>query len=346
MIRLSQKAVQSEILHLIARHGPIGISDIGTLLKKEISRPTLSRYMKELRTHDLIETQGVARAITYIITRKGIRAYDLDLAVYNIDDNGKALSFFNHNLFESCEEAFSDEELQQLSEATNRYHSWKAQTPNTYQALAYERCAIEFAWKSSKIEGNTYSLLETEALIKNKLEATGKPHDDATMILNQKKVFDLILENTFLDLLSVATITDMHKLLVLELGIPHDLRIAKVGITGTNYTPLQLQSQIREALLCLFALVKKNNNVFQSALLLLAGIAYIQPFADGNKRTSRHMANAFLYKNGMPPVAWRTVDEVEYKKCVIAFYELGNIRPLARLWIENYVETTNTFFTS
>lgn len=56
------------------------------------------------------------------------------------------------------------------------------------------------------------------------------------------------------------------------------------------------------------------------------------------------MANAILHKNNMPPVAWRTVNEVEYKKCIIAFYELGNIRPLALLWLKNYIETTEVFF--
>jgi len=164
------------------------------------------------------------------------------------------------------------------------------------------------------------------------------------MILNQKNVFDLIMSNSFPDLFSTQTITDMHKMLVKDLGIPFDLRVAQIGITGTNYTPLQFQSQIREALEKLFAFTEKSSDPFQSALILLAGIAYIQPFADGNKRTSRHMANAVLHKNNMPPVTWRIVDEVAYKKCVIAFYELGNIRPLALLWLENYIETTKTFF--
>ncbi|MBI5798321.1 MAG: Fic family protein, partial [Candidatus Yonathbacteria bacterium] len=327
-------------------HGPIGIAEIKRRIIGNTPHTTLSRYLKELRDTGLITASGSARAVKYSVTQGAIRAYDFDLDVYESSDVATAQTIFNHDLFTSCETVFTNEELKKIVDTTEQYHVWKEKTPPEYQKLAYERCAIEFAWKSSQIEGNTYSLLETEALIKNKVEAKGKPHDDATMILNQKNVFDLIVGGTFTDLFSVQTITDMHKMLVADLGIPYDLRIAHVGITGTNYTPLQFQSQIREALERLLALVQKIDDPFQSALILLAGIAYIQPFADGNKRTSRHMANALLYKNNMPPVAWRMVDEVEYKKCVIAFYELGNIRPLALLWLENYIETTRAFFTA
>jgi len=345
MVRLSKIKQESQILYAISQHGPIGISEINKRLGENTPHTTLSRYIKELRDNSLIAALGSGRAVKYAITQGAIRAYDFDLSVYNSSDIATSQTLFNHNLFNSCESVFTDEELKKINEITAQYRAWKEKTPPEYQKLAYERCAIEFAWKSSQIEGNTYSLLETEALIKNKIEAKGKPHDDATMIINQKKVFDLITAGTFTDIFSVQTITDMHKMLIADLGIPHDLRIAHVGITGTNYIPLQFQSQIREALERLLALVQKTDDSFQSALILLAGIAYIQPFADGNKRTSRHMANALLYKNNMPPVAWRMVDEVEYKKCVIAFYELGNIRPLALLWLENYIETTRAFFT-
>ncbi|MEK7128920.1 MAG: Fic family protein [Patescibacteria group bacterium] len=346
MIRLSQTRPQSQILYAISRHGPIGITEIGKMVTGDISRPTLSRYIKELHDHGLIITSGLARAVKYSITKNAIRAYDFDTSVYESTDTATTQTLFNHTLFDSYETIFSDDETKKLSETTKQYRAWKENTPPEYQALAYERCAIEFSWKSSKIEGNTYSLLETEALIKNKVEAEGKPHEDAAMILNQKNVFDKIISGAFTDLLSVRTLTDMHKMLVEGLYIPHDLRIAHVGITGTNYVPLQFQSQIRGALERLLGLVKKTDNPFQAALFLLAGIAYIQPFADGNKRTSRHMANAILHRNNMPPVAWRTVDEITYKKCVIAFYELGNIRPLALLWLENYIETTKAFFES
>lgn len=346
MIRLSQIKPQSQILFAVSRYSSIGVTEIAKMVTENISRPTLSRYLKELRGAGLITSSGSARAVKYSIMHGAIRAYDFDLDVYNSTDTATAQTLFNHSLFSSCEAVFSDDELAKISETTELYRIWKEKTPSAYQELEYERCAIEFSWKSSRIEGNTYSLLETEALIKNKVEAKGKPHEDATMILNQKKVFDLMISGSFADLFSVATLTDMHKMLVADLGIPHDLRIAQVGITGTNYVPLQFQSQIREAMERLLALTKKIDDPFQSALVLLAGIAYIQPFADGNKRTSRHMANAVLHKNNMPPVAWRTVDEVEYKKCVIAFYELGNIRPLALLWLENYIETTKAFFTA
>src|SRR3989344_7111126 len=157
MIRLTQLKPQSHILYAISQHGPIGIAEIAKKVGGAISRPTLSRYIKGLRENNLIASSGTARAIKYSIVRDGIRAYDFDLSVYDSSSATTAKTLFNHNLFGLCEIIFSDDEIRKLNEATKYYHEWKEKTPKEYQALAYERCAIEFSWKSAKIEGNTYS---------------------------------------------------------------------------------------------------------------------------------------------------------------------------------------------
>ena len=120
------------------------------------------------------------------------------------------------------------------------------------------------------------------------------------MILNQKNVFDKIISGAFTDLLSVRTLTDMHKMLVEGLYIPrpahcarrhHGNKLRAAPVSVANKRGAGAASRTR----------KKTDNPFQAALFLLAGIAYIQPFADGNKRTSRHMANVILHRNNMPP---------------------------------------------
>src|SRR3989344_1168116 len=73
-------------------------------------------------------------------------------------------------------------------------------------------------------------------------------------------------------------------------------------------------------------------------------IAYIQPFADGNKRTARMIANAILLANDYFPLSYRSLDENEYKQALILFYETNNLYHVKRLFLEQYRFTLNTYF--
>lgn len=345
MIRLSNIPSQSKIVDFIAKNEKSSPKDIQNHVGT-ITRPTLSRYLKELKELGIITPSGKGRSTLYSLQKRGIKSYSYDLSLYDDPHQTPTTILFNHDLFESCTGLFTQEEQRALQDVSALYRAWDTNTEAEYKNLAFERCAIEFSWKSSKIEGNTYTLLETENLIKNKEEAQGKDHDDAIMILNQKKVFDLIYKTeTFINI-SIPTLIDIHKLLVEELPISHGIRTNNVGITGTQYSPLGISSQIKEALENLFELLPKIKDPIEQAIVALAGIAYIQPFADGNKRTSRHFANLILHTHNLPPVAWRTVNEVEYKKAMIAFYELGNIEPIKEMWVRHYQETVIAFFSS
>lgn len=343
MIRLSNIQTQSQIIDFVVKNEPVSAGSIQKRLGK-ISRPTLSRYLRELKDLNILGTIGEGRTTKYILVKNGIKSYPFDLSLYDTPDQTSHIIHFNHTLFETCSALFTEEELDSFKKTSERYTAWEKDTDTEYKDRAFERCAIEFAWKSSKIEGNTYTLLETENLIKNKEEAAGKTHDDAVMILNQKNVFDLIYRKNLFTSVSKVTLIDMHTFLVKDLGISHGIRKSHVGITGTQYAPLTIQSQLEEALASLFTLLAKIGNPLEQAIVALASIAYIQPFVDGNKRASRHFANLILHIHNLPPVAWRTVNEVEYKKAMIAFYELGNIRPIAELWARHYHETVTTFF--
>jgi Fic family protein len=208
-----------------------------------------------------------------------------------------------------------------------------------------ERFTIELSWKSSQIEGNTYSLLETEELIKNRKEAKGHDKSEAIMILNHKSAFDTILEkrDNFkkIDILDIRSI---HSELVKGLEIKSGIRESGVGITGTKYLPLDNKWQIEEALNKLVDHTYKINYIPEKALIHLAMIAYLQPFTDGNKRTSRMISNAILLTNGYFPLSYRSVDEVEYKKALILFYEQNNIYHLKRIFLEQQQFAIDNYF--
>ena len=205
--------------------------------------------------------------------------------------------------------------------------------------------AIDLSWKSSQIEGNTYSLLETEHLLKEKKTAAGKTKDEATMLLNHKEALDFIIENPgYVSPVGVSVIEDIHSILIKDLPVDRNIRKRRVGISGTNYKPLDNEFQIKEALEDMCALVNKQENVFTKALLLLVLISYIQPFADGNKRTARIMSNAILINNRYCPISFRTADAVDYKKTMLIFYEQNNITAFKNIFITQFKFAVDTYF--
>ena len=240
---------------------------------------------------------------------------------------------------------FTDAERKQLTALQATYRSNVAQQdPITYQKEV-ERLAIDLSWKSSQIEGNTYSLLETERLLKEKQTAAGKTKDEAVMLLNHKEAIDFVLEHPdYLDRLTVRKIKDIHSLLTKELGITRNLRNRRVGITGTNYRPLDNEFQIKEAFDAMYKLINGRPDPFDKALLALMLISYIQGFVDGNKRTARIVSNALLIAAEHCPLSFRTVDSVEYKKAMLVFYERNNITPFKRIFMEQFAFAVDTYF--
>ena len=208
-----------------------------------------------------------------------------------------------------------------------------------------ERLGVDLSWKSSQIEGNTYSLLETERLLKERQEATGKTREEAIMLLNHKDALDFVLNvPDYLNEISVHRIEDIHSLLTKDLGVERNIRCRRVGITGTNYRPLDNEFQIREALEDSCKLINGKDNIFEKSLLALVLLSYIQAFSDGNKRTARITSNAILIANGYCPISFRTVDSIDYKKAMLIFYEQNNIAAFKKIFIEQFEFAVKTYF--
>lgn len=117
-----------------------------------------------------------------------------------------------------------------------------------------------------------------------------------------------------------------------------------VGITGTNYKPLDNQFQIQDALQAMIKLVNEKQNFFEKALIVLLMISYIQAFEDGNKRTARMLTNAILLSHNSIPLSYRGVDIVEYKKATILFYEQNNLTHFKKIFIEQFEDAVTNYF--
>lgn len=140
---------------------------------------------------------------------------------------------------------------------------------------------IEFSWKSSSIEWNTYSLLATEALLKDNVSDATKTQEETQMILNHKDALNETLLNLHkLQKVTRADIEYIHSVLTKELWISPNIREHTVWITGTLYKPLDNKFQILEAMQKMVELINYKDNIFEKAFLALLFISYIQAFED------------------------------------------------------------------
>jgi len=311
---------------------------------------TLKRMLTQLIADGLIITSGKGRGTKYLVspTYGLFRPVDINSYFAQEIDERKIKEGFNLTLLNevlSQVSLFTKAENEFLMQLQKKYKSNTASLTDTEYSKELERLAIDLSWKSSQIEGNTYSLLETERLLKEKETAEGKSKDDATMLLNHKDALDFIIANSgYASPLTVSGIEDIHSLLVNDLGIDRNIRKRKVGISGTNYVPLDNEFQIREALKAMCILVNKKENVFEKALLSLLLISYIQAFADGNKRTARIVSNAVLIDHQYCPISFRTINSIDYKKAMLLFYEQNNISVFKDIFINQFEFAVKTYF--
>ena len=342
--------IDIEILQFLHYHPLANRIEIMAGLTKAPSDSTMKRLLSAAVKEGNIETAGRGPATKYKLTPQAHVTMPLDLATYfdkDIDER-EVQESFNFDLIRDVlpkVEIFTKEELEVLNAAQMEFEKNTEGMTELEYRKEMERLGVDLSWKSSQIEGNTYSLLETERLLKDKQTASGKTKEEAIMLLNHKDALDFVLDiPDYLKELSVHRIEDIHSILTKELEVDRNIRHRRVGITGTNYRPLDNEFQIREALEDTCTLVNGKDNVFEKALLTLVLLSYIQAFADGNKRTARITSNAILIANGYCPISFRTVDSIDYKKAMLMFYEQNNIAAFKKIFIEQFLFAVKTYF--
>ncbi len=341
---------EQQILKYVLRNPLSSSKEIHEGIKFDIGYATVKRILSRLSENNLIEIEGKGRGTKYKVSLAYSIIKPIDVNEYfekEIDEREIKREFdleLIPNVLGNVD-LFSHQELDRLEALQNTYtNKIKSLSDSQYQK-ELERLAIDLSWKSSQIEGNTYSLLETEKLLKEQETAEGKNKEEATMLLNHKEALDFITENPdYLDPVEISKIEDIHSILMKELGVARNIRTRGVGITGTNYRPLDYEFQIREALQQVCDLVNSKSNIFEKSLLLLVLLSYVQPFNDGNKRTARIVSNACLINYEYCPISFRTINSIEYKKAMLIFYEQNNIFTFKKIFIDQFEFAVKTYF--
>lgn len=339
-----------DILQYLHYHPLSSRGDItaGTAFKG--SDATLKRMIAAgIKAGDIV-AEGKARATRYRLSPQAQLLMPLNLDTYfalEVDER-QVQSSYNFELINGLlaeTRLFSDKDQVHLDALQEEFRQHISELTDNEYRKEMERLGIDLSWKSSQIEGNTYTLLETERLLRESKTAEGKSKEEAVMLLNHKDALSFILDNPdYLQELTVSHIEDIHQLLTKDLSIDKGLRRHRVGITGTNYHPLDNEFQIREAMRDACELINSKSNIFEKALLTLVLLSYIQPFLDGNKRTARITSNAILIANGYCPLSFRSIDSIDYKKAMLIFYEQNSLYAFKQIFMEQFEFAVKEYF--
>ena len=200
-------------------------------------------------------------------------------------------------------------------------------------AKELEYLTVELAWKSSALEGNTYTLLDTQLLLLEGVKARNRTEFETQMILNHKNAISFIIENPdlFEHEIKFSSVEELHRIISNNLGIDSGVRQKMVKISASNYAPITNPRQLKEYAEEVLMIISSIKNPALRALLALALIPYLQTFEDGNKRTGRMLANAILISSLSQGFSLRKITARQLALAYLTFYEFNSLFELSRL---------------
>jgi hypothetical protein len=227
------------------------------------------------------------------------------------------------------------DELQQMGQTLST-----ADAAGTHARKVFDRLLIDLSWNSSRLEGNTYSLLETERLLEHGQRALGKDARDTQMILNHKAAIELLVDQAEFLGFNRYTILNLHALLSENL-LPDPqaggrLRTIPVAVGGSVFHPLAAPDEIAICFDEILAKASQIRDPFEQAFFAMVHIPYLQPFEDVNERVSRLSANIPLIRHNLLPISFVDVPQQDYVDGVLSTYELQDIRPLREVFVWAY----------
>ncbi len=213
-----------------------------------------------------------------------------------------------------------------------------AEPAGTYARHICQRLLIDLSWNSSRLEGNTYSLLETEQLLQIGHAQSGPLSNEAVMILNHKAAIEFLLESSQEVGFDRRTILNLHALLTADLlrdpASEGALRREPVGIGKSSYLPLAIPALIESLFDLVLEKARQIQDPYEQAFFAMVHLPYLQPFIDGNKGVSRIAANLPLFQNNLAPLSFVDVSETAYTEGMLAVYELNDLTILRKVFVE------------
>lgn len=210
----------------------------------------------------------------------------------------------------------------------------------TYLRHVMSRLLIDLSWNSSRLEGNTYSRLETQRLLEFGEMADGKAAREAQMILNHKAAIEMLADRADEIGFNRYTICNLHALLSENLMSDEwmcgSLRFRAVGIGGSVFIPLEGPERIEHYFSMVLEKAEAIEDPFEQAFFVMVHLPYLQPFEDVNKRVSRMSANIPLVRRNLCPLSFVEVEQDDYVSGLLGVYELNRIELLRDVFVDAY----------
>jgi len=217
----------------------------------------------------------------------------------------------------------------------------------TYARQICQRLLIDLSYNSSRLEGNTYSRLDTQKLVEEGISAEGKIHEETVMIMNHKEAILFLVENAQDIELSSLTIRNLHHLLSQDLlANPEacgNIRKIEVDIGKSTYKPQGNPHILKELFELILFKARKIKDPFEQSFFLLIHLSYLQAFEDVNKRTSRLSCNIPFIKLNLCPLSFTDVSREDYTTALLAIYEKNDIAPMLDLYCWAYVRSCEQY---
>lgn len=333
-----------DLLDYIAAHPGAGRNDIRRHAAPDASETTVWRALKKLVDSGRLEVSGKGRATGYTLAGAAVVRAHLQTP-YNRRKPASHNKTFLDRYVPNRSFYIGGGDRQRLHEAGRPVPP--PLPAGTYARRILERLLVDLSWASSRMEGNTYDILETERLIKFGQEAAGKDRKEAVMILNHKEAIQHVVENIGGIAISRRDVFDVHALLAGGLlanpAMAGRLRRMEVGIAHSSYRPLADPFEIEEEFDILIAKAAAITDPFEQSFFLLVHIPYLQAFYDINKRTSRVLSNIPLLKADLAPMSFLTMNDRDYIDGLIGIYELNNVSLLRDAYLDAYLASAENY---
>jgi hypothetical protein len=333
------KPIAEELLSVVAKYpNGAGIEDIRLSYNPDIQVRTLQRQLAKLSEQGLVKVSGKARATIYTLSADDAIAMVTE-SLIPLSEAGTHIRAlvtapiqqrtpigyqraFIESYRPNIDSYLTQQEMGKLAAIND---TGMDQPAGTYAQRILNRLLIDLSWNSSRLEGNTYSLLDTERLIVQGEADDTKTAKEAQMILNHKDAIEFIVQASEEIGCNRYTILNLHALLANNLlpdpQGPGRLRFMAVGITGSTFTPLAIPQLIGELFDLILKKASQIENPFEQSFFIMVHLPYLQPFDDVNKGVSRISANIHFVKRNLSPLSFVDVPHDLYSQGMLGVYE-------------------------
>lgn len=347
---------KNDLIRILSQyHEPVTITTVQEALANQVPARTLRRWLQTLRETGKVITTGQYKSQRYqlaptvehppaehpfysaeslaILEKLQQPIYQRDPCTYN--EAWLTAYIPNQTFYLSA--------TQRKDLAKNSGLMLEDKSADTYTRKIFDRLLIDLSYNSSRLEGNTYSLLDTQLLVIDNKVATDKLDMEKVMILNHKEAIKFLVQGSQRIAINTETVRTMHYLLADGLLLPEQsgqIREEAVRVCATTYLPIEGKQRLEKLLEIIINKANAIHDPFEQSFFLLVHISYLQAFLDVNKRTARLCANIPLVKNNLTPLSFNDIEQDDYISSINAIYEYNTAKVVPSEDHEKFIQGT------